>query len=387
MAKATETTGAQVAEGDGSSGRELSCWGDALSLPDATPYCIVAPDGTVEDPSVVIDTELLRNLYRSMAITRGLDEESIALQRQGQLGVYASSRGQEACQVGPASALTRGLDWLMPAYRELGAAVVWGVDAADVLHMWRGTWFSDYDVTTLRYGMQTVPVATQLLHAAGYAMGMRLDDHAGAVLTFIGDGATSEGDFHEALNFAATWRVPCVFVVQNNRYAISVPYEEQTAAHRIAYRGVGYGVPAVVVDGNDVLACRQVVATALERARAGGGPSLIEAMTFRMESHTTSDDQSRYRSDELLREWSDRDPLLRVQRLLERLDAWEGLEAEIAGDVAAGRAELRARIFDAPAPDPVEVFRTVYVDAAGHFEDQVDQLEAELAASQDEGFR
>jgi 2-oxoisovalerate dehydrogenase E1 component alpha subunit len=384
MTKSSGTTSTPSTALDGPTEREAAHWGSAMSLPDPESYAVVDAEGAIVDPSVALETHDLRRLYLMMRLTRGLDEESIALQRQGQLGVYASSRGQEACQVGPATALTRGLDWLMPAYRELGAAVAWGVDPADILHMWRGTWFSDYDVVELRYGMQTIPVATQLLHAAGYAMGMRLDGHGGAVLTYIGDGATSEGDFHEALNFAAAWKVPCVIVVQNNRYAISVPYEEQTAAHRIAFRGVGCGVPAVVVDGNDVLACRQVVATALARARSGGGPSLIEAQTFRMESHTTSDDASRYRTEEETRDWDQRDPLRRLRLLLERLGGWDGLEQEAEEAVAAARSELRRRIYDAPSLDASEIFRNVYVDPSGHFEDQMMQLAEELAASDSE---
>ena len=361
---------------------EQSHWGSATSLPDPAPYTVLDADGVVVDPAVPLGAADLRDLYVTMMLTRGLDEESIALQRQGQLGVYASSRGQEAAQVGPATALIRGQDWLMPAYRELGAAIAWGVDPADILHMWRGTWFSDYDVAGLRYGMQTIPVATQLLHAVGYAMGMRLDGHAGAVLTFVGDGATSEGDFHEALNMAATWQAPCVFVVQNNGYAISTPYAEQTATQRIAFRGVGCGVPAVVVDGNDVLAGRQVVATALDRARSGGGPSLIEALTYRMESHTTSDDQTRYRSEGETSSWVEKDPLRRVRVQLERLGAWDGFESEVEAVVATARAELRSRIYEAPALEPSELFRHVYVDAGGHFEDQVDQLADEIAAAE-----
>jgi pyruvate dehydrogenase E1 component alpha subunit len=382
MAKRSAVTEQTAAVHAGPSELEEAHWGSAVSLPDPASYSVIDEDGSVRDPSVTLDVADLKRLYLAMATTRGLDEESIALQRQGQLGVYASSRGQEACQVGPAAALTRDLDWLMPAYRELGAAVTWGVEPADVLHMWRGTWFSDYDIEALRYGMQTIPVASQLLHAVGYAMGMRLDGHGGAVLTFVGDGASSEGDFHEALNFAATWRVPCVIVVQNNRYAISVPYEEQTAAHRIAFRGVGCGVPAVVVDGNDVLACRQVVATALARARAGGGPSLVEAQTFRMESHTTSDDSSRYRTDAELQPWDRRDPMRRLQVVIERLGGWDGFESEVAAAVTAARAELRASIYEAPALHPSELFKSVYVEAAGHFEDQESQLADELAASE-----
>ena len=355
-------------------------WGSSARLPGVDPFQLLGSGGEPAEGSPELDVATAVELYQHMALARSLDTEATNLQRQGQLGVYASSRGQEAVQVGVTSALDRARDWLFPAYRELGASVAWGIDVAAILHMWRGTWFSGYGPPEVRAGLQTIPVATQYLHATGFAMGMRLDGHEGAVLSFIGDGATSEGDFHEALNFAGAWQVPCVFVIQNNRYAISVPFEQQTAAERLAYRGIGYGIPSVVVDGNDVLACRQVAGEALERARSGGGPSLIEALTYRMEAHTTSDDPRRYREATEERLWSDRDPLLRLERFLEKYGHWSAeLDAELGARVKDACRQLREAIYDAPHGDPLELFEHVFVDSTGFFEEQREQLRSELA--------
>jgi 2-oxoisovalerate dehydrogenase E1 component alpha subunit len=360
-------------------------WGTPSRPPGLNPFQRLATDGTL-DAASLLETPCLIELFRLMVLTRALDEEAIHLQRQGQLGVYASSRGQEAVQVGVTAALERGTDWLFPSYRELGAAVVWGIEVKDILHMWRGTWFSSYDVDDCRAALQSIPVATQLLHAVGFAKGMKLQRHHGAVLAYVGDGSTSEGDFHEALNFAGVWQVPCVFVIQNNQYAISVPLEKQTAAERLAYRGVGYGVPAAVVDGNDVVACREVAAEALDRARSGGGPSLIEALTYRMEAHTTSDDPSRYRDREEEARWTDRDPLLRLERLIRKEGFWtSALQDELQVGSSAARRELRESIYDAAHGDPMELFEHVYVDPDGHFEDQREQLRAELDQRAEDG--
>jgi 2-oxoisovalerate dehydrogenase E1 component alpha subunit len=353
-------------------------WSDPSTLPGEQTYVRVTEDGDLVGgghPS----TPVLAELFALMAVTRGVDEEAINLQRQGQLGVYASSRGQEAVQVGTALALRRESDWLFPSYRELGSAIAWGVDPRHILHMWRGTWFSDYDFRELRYGLQTIPVATQLLHATGFAMGMRLDGADGAVLTFVGDGSTSEGDFHEALNFAATWQVPCVFIIQNNGYAISVPTERQTAAKRLSFRGVGYGIPAITVDGNDAVACFEVAEAALLRAREGQGPSLIEAVTYRMEAHTTSDDAGRYRDPDEVRAWARRDPIDRLRKLLAQQGWWsEDMECAVEDRIREGRSALRAAIYDAPHGDPMELFEHVYSDSRGFFPGQRELLRSEL---------
>jgi 2-oxoisovalerate dehydrogenase E1 component alpha subunit len=352
-------------------------------LPPNEPVRLLEPDGTFHDdpdhPVDLKDDDLLA-LYRRMVVTRRLDRESINLQRQGQLGVYASCLGQEAAQVGSASALDTE-DWVFPSYRELGAAVVRDVDAGGLLHLYRGTWLSDHDPYAHNFGLLSIPIGTQALHATGFAMGARFDDNPLVALTYFGDGGTSEGDPHEAMNFAAVFDAPVIFFVQNNQYAISVPLEKQTKAPTLAHKAVGYGMPGYRCDGNDVLATYAVTKRAVDRARRGEGPSFIEAMTYRMEAHTTSDDPSRYRSDEELEEAAKTDPIARMRNFLSKRglhdDTFEA-ECDDAGKAAA--TALRDAIYDAPHGDPMELFEHVYVDATGHFDGQREQMRAELDA-------
>ncbi len=353
------------------------------SLPPSDPVCLLEPDGTLhEDPDypLEIDEEGLRELYRRMVLTRRIDREAINLQRQGQLALHASCLGQEAAQIGSAWALTKQ-DWVFPSYRELGVALSRGIDPAGLLHVWRGTWHSGHDPYDNNFALMSIPIGTQALHAAGFAMGARFDDNPVVAIAYVGDGATSEGDFHEGLNFAAVFDAPCVFFVQNNQYAISVPLDQQTNAPTLAHKAIGYGMPGLRCDGNDVLATLAVTRRAVARARAGEGPSLVEAMTYRMEAHTTSDDPTRYRSKEELEEAARTDPIARLKNLLtarELLDDdfVEGLEDE----AKAASAQLREALYDAPHGDPMELFDHVYVDGEGHFDQQPARLRAELDA-------
>ncbi len=355
-------------------------------LPPDEPVRLVDVDGTFhEHPDLPVDLgdDQLQDLYRRMVVTRRLDRESINLQRQGQLGVYASCLGQEAAQVGSASALATE-DWVFPSYRELGAAVVRDVDPSGLLHLYRGTWLSDHDPYEHNFGLLSIPIGTQALHATGFAMGAALDDNPLVTLTYFGDGGTSEGDPHEAMNFAAVFDAPVVFFVQNNQYAISVPLDKQTKAPTIAHKAVGYGMPGFRCDGNDVLATYAVTKRAVDRARRGEGPSFIEAMTYRMEAHTTSDDPSRYRSDEELRAAAESDPIARMRLYLAGRGLFdEDLDRSCDDDAKRAATALREEIYDAPHGDPMELFDHVYVDATGHFERQRDELAAELAAGQD----
>jgi 2-oxoisovalerate dehydrogenase E1 component alpha subunit len=355
-------------------------------LPPDEPVHLLDPDGTLhedEDYPLELDDEQLRELYRFMVVTRKVDREAINLQRQGQLGVYASCMGQEAAQVGSAYALTED-DWIFPSYRELGAALVRKVDAAGLLHLYRGTWLSDHDPYAHNFALMSIPIGTQALHATGFAMGAQRDGNPIAVMTYFGDGGTSEGDPHEAMTFAGVMRSPVIFFVQNNQYAISVPLDKQTAAPTLAHKAIGYGLPGYRVDGNDVLATYAVTKRAVERARHGEGPAFIEAMTYRMEAHTTSDDPSRYRTQEELDEAAKTDPIARMRNLLTRRDLYdEELERAIDEQAKETAAYVRAGIYDAPHGDPLELFEHVYVDPTGHFEDQGEQLRAELASSAD----
>ena len=356
----------------------------ATLLPPDEPVRLLDEQGELhEDPAFPLDLkdDDFRALYRFMVLARRADRQAINLQRQGQLGVYASLLGQEAAQVGGAYALAEQ-DWVFPSYRELGAGLVRGLDPAAILHLFRGTWLSDHDPAAHHFGLLSIPIGTQALHATGFAMGAKLDGKDLVVLSYFGDGATSEGDPHEAMNFAAVFTAPVVFFVQNNQYAISVPLSKQTHAPTLAHKAVGYGMPGFRCDGNDVLASYAVTRHAVERARAGEGPSLVEAVTYRMESHTTADDATRYRTPEELELWRRRDPIARLEHFLERqglLDS--GLRDEVAEEAEALAARLRDEITDAPHGDPLELFDHVYAEPPAHYEAQRAMLRRELDAA------
>jgi pyruvate dehydrogenase E1 component alpha subunit len=316
---------------------------EAMTTPDptpgdASPLQLVAPDGTaVGDTDVGLDARALRELLRLMIFSRRLDRECMALQRRGELTVYPPFEGQEAAQVGSAFALGSD-DFVFPSFRELAAAVVRGVDVVEYLRYHRGTWHGGpYDPLGTRFAPICVPLATQLVHAAGWAMGAKLDRNLACALAYFGEGAASEGDFHEAANIAGVFRLPVVFFCQTNGWAISVPLETQTAAP-IVRRAEGYGFPGVLVDGNDVLAVYRATSEAAERARAGGGPTLIEALTYRMGPHTTSDDASRYRDEAEVERWRARDPIDRFRAHLTTTGVIDG------GTVAALEAEAERRV-------------------------------------------
>ncbi|GBC87494.1 3-methyl-2-oxobutanoate dehydrogenase subunit alpha [bacterium HR12] len=323
----------------------------------------LAPDGTpVGDVEVGLTEEELRALLRWMILARRLDRECMALQRQGELTVYPPFEGQEAAQVGSAAALGPG-DMVFPSFRELAAAIVRGVDAVAYLQYHRGTWHGGpYDPVATGFAPICVPVATQLVHAVGWALGAKLDGRDACALAYFGDGAASEGDFHEAANLAAVFRVPAILFCQNNGWAISVPSRAQFAAP-IAARAAGYGMPGVRVDGNDVLAVYRATREAVERARAGEGPSLIEALTYRIGPHTTADDPTRYRDEAEVERWRALDPIARYRRFL------EGAGVADAGFAAACEAEaedwverVRAELVALGPPPATEVFDHVFAD-------------------------
>ena len=352
-------------------------------LPEAEPIQLLDPEGNYherEDYPLDLKDEDLRQLYRHMVVARRVDKEAINLQRQGQLGVYASCSGQEGAQVGSAYALS-DQDWVFPSYREVAAGVVRGIDPAALLHLYRGTWLSDHDPHRYRFGLMAIPIGTQTLHATGFAMGAKLDGKPIVTIVYFGDGATSEGDPHEAFNFAAVFQAPVVFFCQNNQWAISVPFSKQSKAPSLAHKAVGYGMPGFRCDGNDVLAAYAVTKKAVEQARAGGGPAFIEAMTYRMEAHTTSDDPTRYRTKEELDHWATFDPIARMESFLRSRDLFDDdFRNAIEEEAQAASAHVRAEIYEAPHGDPLELFEHVYVDPPAHFERQREQLRAELDA-------
>ena len=356
-------------------------------LPPDPPIQILDDHGTIHDvpgyPIDDLDADDFKALYRHMVVARRVDKQAINLQRQGQLGVYASLLGQEAAQVGGAYAL-QPQDWVFPSYREMGTALVRGVNPGQILHLFRGTWLSNHNPYDTNFGLLSIPIGTQALHAAGFAMAARFDAKDLVVMAYFGDGATSEGDPHEALNFAAVYDAPCVFFVQNNQYAISTPLSEQTKAPTIAHKAVGYGMPGYRCDGNDVLASYAVTRQAVERARRGEGPSLIEAVTYRMEAHTTADDPTRYRTPEEMAEWQRRDPIARFETFMRAeglLD--DDIKAEIDEEVDRLAGLIRDEVYDAPHGDPLELFAHVFADPGTMFDDQRAMLQRELSAAAD----
>ncbi|MFI9081072.1 pyruvate dehydrogenase (acetyl-transferring) E1 component subunit alpha [Streptomyces sioyaensis] len=341
---------------------------------------LLTPEGKrVEHPDYSIDLspDELRGLYRDMVLTRKFDAEATTLQRQGELGLWASLLGQEAAQIGSGRAL-RDDDYVFPTYREHGVAWCRGVDPTNLLGMFRGVNHGGWDPSTNNFHLYTIVIGSQTLHATGYAMGVQKDGADSAVIAYFGDGASSQGDVAESFTFSAVYNAPVVFFCQNNQWAISEPTEKQTRVP-LYQRARGFGFPGVRVDGNDVLACLAVTRAALERARTGQGPMLIEAFTYRMGAHTTSDDPTKYRADEERAAWEAKDPILRLRTYLEA----EGIvdEAYLAS-IDEEREDLGKRVRDAvramPDPDDMAIFENVYAD--GHA--LVDEERAQFAAYQ-----
>jgi pyruvate dehydrogenase E1 component alpha subunit len=309
------------------------------------------------------DESTLEESYRALRRARAFDERAVIWQRQGKLGVYPPFRGQEAAQVGAALAAKK-TDWIVPSYRESGVALTHGLPPAQLILYWRAHpagWRFPEDLRILPF---YIPIATQIPQAVGVARAGKYQGEDWVALAFIGDGGTSEGDFHEGLNFASVYDAPVVFVVQNNGWAISVPTSKQMKVAHVAERAVGYGMPGVVVDGNDLVAVREVVFEAVARAREGHGPSLIEAMTYRVAPHTTSDDPDRYRSEEeraLAEAWAERDPVARMRRALEHLEIWDGdKEIVLVGELGEEMNAALEEADGAPEPKPWEIVEHVF---------------------------
>lgn len=358
----------------------------AALLPAGRPIRFLAPDGTrvdEHDGYAEPPVELLVTTYRTMVLGRRFDAQCTALTKQGRLAVYPSSRGQEACQVGSALVL-RPDDWMFPTYRESVALIARGLDPVEALTLLRGDWHCGYDPVAWRTAPQCTPLATQTIHAAGVAYGQRRKGSDAVALAFAGDGATSEGDFHEALNFAAVFHAPVVFVIQNNGYAISVPLAKQTHAPALAYKGVGYGVRSEWVDGNDPMAVLAVLQTAVAHGRAGNGPFLVEALTYRMEAHTNADDAGRYRTSDEVDAWAGKDPIVRLGTYLRSMGALDDqLDREFAEAAEDYAASLRERMNADPILDPADLFEHVYARPTPQILAQRAHLDAELAAETD----
>jgi 2-oxoisovalerate dehydrogenase E1 component alpha subunit len=350
-------------------------------LPSDEPIQLIDPTGKATGLAgyALPDEESLLGAYGALVAARRLNDQAYALVRQGRLAVYPSSHGQEACQVAAAHVLDGG-DWMFPTYRDTAAIVARGVDPVEVLVLLKGDWHSGYDPIATKVAPQATPLATQLPHAVGVAYAARLRGEPTVVMALCGDGATSEGDFHEALNFAAVFHAPVVFFVQNNEYAISVPLARQTVAPSIAHKGIGYVIPGERVDGNDVAALLAVLGDAVARARAGEGPQLVEAHTYRMQAHTNADDDSRYRDSAEVTGWVDRDPLLRLRtHLIGRDELPADAEEQFAAEAEVVATALRDALNADKTPDPEDLFRHVYATRTPQLEEQWQSLAGELA--------
>lgn len=355
----------------------------SVTLPDRQAFTLIDAEGMAVPENQrrgypLPDLDMLKELYRRMVIARRWDTQVTALTRQGRLSTYPSARGQEACEIGTVMAM-QDTDWLFPTYRDSIAVGTRGVVTAELLSGFRGDWHCGWDPNEHRIAPQATPLATQILHAVGLATAAKLKGDPIAAVTFIGDGATSEGDAHEGFNFAGVWQTPTVFIIQNNQFAISVPIAKQSRARMLADKAVGYGIPGYHVDGNDVAAVYTVVAEALERARSGGGPTIVECLTYRVEPHTNSDDPSRYRNAADVEVWKNRDPIVRLERYLKAEGALDDeLNKSIEDESERIAAAMRDAMNAEPALDPMELFEHVYSAPRASLVEQRDALKAEL---------
>jgi pyruvate dehydrogenase E1 component alpha subunit len=340
---------------------------------------VLDPEGHA-DPKLLpdFDDATLRLIFRRMLEARLVDRTCITLQREGRLGTYPPVEGQEGCQVGSVLALSEG-DWIVPSYRELAAALVRRIPLENLLLYWMGNEAGSRFPRALRFLPLSIPVGSHTLHATGLAMAIRYRRDPDAVLCFFGDGATSEGDFHEALTFAGVRQAPVIFFCQNNAWAISVPRKSQCAAASLAAKGVGYGMPGIQIDGNDPFAAYLATSAALARARAGDGPTFIEAVTYRLGPHTTTDDPGRYRSAEEVEQQRPLEPLVRYRSFLKQRELWsEDWERELCTEIeewiAAGIRQAESQ--DDPGPE--EMFDHMFAELPPHLARQKAGLLAAL---------
>jgi pyruvate dehydrogenase E1 component alpha subunit len=347
-------------------------------------FRIVEADGTFDaalDPGLP-EKDLLK-VYRGMVLARSLDNRMLSLQRQGRIGFYVPSTGQEACQVGGVFPL-RPEDWVFPAYREPGAALWRGFPLQALVHQFFGNAAdasrgrqmpNHYGLRDVNYVSVSSPVGTQLPLAVGAAWAAKIRGDKIVTLTFFGDGATSQGDFHTAMNFAGVYKTPTVFFCQNNQWAISVPREKQTASKTLAMKANAYGFEGVRVDGNDVLAVIETTGHAVDRARAGGGPTLIEAVTYRMGPHSSSDDPTRYRPAAQVEEWKRKDPITRFKAYLEKRDLWDEIDDGHLQKELDDMITEAIRVAEKTPPPPLEtVFTDVYAEMPPHLREQMEEF-------------
>jgi pyruvate dehydrogenase E1 component alpha subunit len=357
-------------------------------MPRTQIYNAVTERLEILDPTGIVDEDLLpdlepnriREIYRDMIRMRAMDEKALKLQRQGRMGTWPPIKGQEAIQAGVAYAMEDG-DWLLPAFREHGIMLLRGVPGHLIYAYWAGDERGSSFPEGVRVFPVAVPVGSQWQHGTGVGLSLKLRGEKAAAVTLGGDGSTSEGDFHEAMNCAGVFQSNSVFVIQNNQWAISIPLHQQTAAKTLAQKAHAYGIPGIQVDGNDIFAVYSVTREALDRARNGGGPTLIEAVTYRLGDHTTADDASRYREDKEVTEWEGRDPILRLRRFLEARGLWdEEQEQEQQAAAQAWVDEQVAALEAMPPQDPSDIFSHMYADLPPHLAEQMAEVIEEVGS-------
>lgn len=347
---------------------------------DNEQYRILDSNGKIvkeEDLPELSDDELL-HLYKTMIYSRIIDEKALSYQRQGRMLTYAPNLGQEAAQVGSAYALNKE-DWVAPSFRELGVLLIKGVPLKDIYLYWYGNEWGSHTPKNVNVLPTSVPIASQLQHATGIAMANNIKGEKSVAVGYVGDGGTSQGDFHEALNFASVFKAPVVFIIQNNQWAISVPRKIQTMSQNLAQKSISYGMPGILVDGNDVLAMYTATKEAVDRARRGEGPTLIEAYTYRLGAHTTSDDPTKYREEAEVDKWRPKDPILRFKTyLLEKgvlTEEWdtntkEELEKEVMSTFESLEGNSDTEIED--------IFKFQYDEMTPQLEEQLEEYKSFL---------
>ena len=342
-------------------------------------FQILKPDGTLQaDGKPPIDDQTTLILFRKMVFISIADQRALLLQRQGRFGTYAPIRGQEACQVGSTYVLQKG-DWVFPAFREIGAAMMMGIPLKNFYLYWMGNEMGSRSPEGINFMPVSIPVGTHIPHAVGAAWAAKIKREKVVTITYFGDGATSKGDFHEAMNFAGVFKTPTIFFCQNNQFAISVPRALQTASKTIAQKAIAYGFDGIQADGNDLFAVITATKEAVEKARSGGGPTLIEGVTFRFGPHTTADDPTKYRTEQEIEPWKPLDPLVRLRLYLKGKGLWtEEIEKGMAEEA---QKEIDQVVKDAeaiPTPEIEEIFKYVFAEMTPPLKEQLEYLKSTL---------
>jgi pyruvate dehydrogenase E1 component alpha subunit len=338
-------------------------------------FQVMDPEGNADLSAIEGISEADRlKMYRLMVFTRLWNTKALSLQRQGRLGTLASVRGQEASNIGMGLALGPD-DWFCPAFREYGAMFTRGAQSEKLFQYWGGDERGAAPPENARMLPVCITVGSHLCHAVGIAFGAKIKGDKIAVMSSSGDGSTSQGDFHESLNFAGVYKLPVVFVIQNNHWAISVPLHQQTSSETIAQKAIAYGINGERVDGNDVFAVYLTIKRLLDQARSEDKPSLVELVTYRMDDHTTSDDASRYRTEEMIGPWRARDPIDRLRKFLTANHGWDdNKEGELQAELTA-QVEKAVQDYEAmPLPHPAEMFDHMYSEMPWHLKEQKDQM-------------